>query len=231
MPHKNSRFGASGFGMRIPFDTIPTTGLRSLEAVDFELAAQFGGTLKPLGIAVRNENGVYCEVTPAWVPESSLLSHVNDAFNAVYMEGEALGPSLLYGRGAGSLPTAVSVVSDVIEVGKNLLRGSDSPSPGIGVGASSPCNRAHDAQMEQFIRLHVADEPGVLARVSAALAERTISIHQVIQFPVEWGEGAVLGITTHPCSRAGLLEALEVLRKEDGMLLNALALPALRSEA
>ena len=219
-----------GFGLRVPFDSVPTTGLSSLEAVDFELAAQFGGTLKPLAIAVRNSEGLYCEVTPAWVPESSLLSHVNDAFNAVYMEGEALGPSLLYGRGAGSLPTAVSVVSDVIEVARNLLRGSDSPAPSFSFG-SGHCTRAADAEMEQFVRLQVADEPGVLASVATALGQRGISVHQVIQFPVEWSEGAILGLTTHPCSRAGLLEALKELENPNGAVKKALALPALRSNA
>jgi len=223
---KLSLLTALAFATRIPYKSIPTKGLRELLPIDFALAKHFGYVLKPIAMAQREEDGIYATVTPALLPEKALLASVGGAFNAVSMEGRALGPSLLYGQGAGMLPTAVSVVSDVIEVSRNILLERHGRLPLPVTSAPGPQLKTSSI-VPFFIRLRVTDHPGVLAEVAGALAQEKISIRQMIQTKGVEPREATLGLTTYPAEEAVLRGALASLAEREGSVLHSLALPVL----
>jgi homoserine dehydrogenase len=227
---KLSLLTSLAFGTQIPYTNIPTRGLMSLCPVDFALAKHFGFVLKPLAIASRESNGVYAKVTPALVPENALMASVNGAFNAVYMKGSALGPSLLYGQGAGMLPTAVSVVSDMIEVSRNILQGAHGRLPFPTSDNDQGHAQVMSVERPTFIRLKVRDTPGVLAQVAGVLAEAKFSIRQMIQTVGQEPGEAVIGLTTYPAQESVLRGMLEKMIEEEGPVLTALALPILELE-
>ena len=171
------------FGMPVDVAAIPTDGIDRIAPIDLEYAARFGYVIKPLAIARdHGERGVEARVHPALVPSKWLLADVNGAKNAVYVQSYALGASMYYGAGAGMLPTAMSVVSDCIELGRTIFARA--------AGASRPARPplqprrllpVADACSKYYLRFGVADEPGVLGRLMTILGAHRVSIAQVVQ--------------------------------------------------
>lgn len=228
---KLSILASLAFGVRIPYTEIPTQGLRGLLPIDFELAQHFGFTLKPLAIAQASKDGVHAAVTPALLPQNALLASVNGVFNAVFMEGSAVGPTLLYGKGAGMLPTAVSVVSDVIEVGRNILQESHGRLPlPLATLPESSAKEGTPPQRAFFVRVVVEDAPGALAEISQALSNESISIRQMIQSMRRKDGKAFIGLTTYPAMEHALRRALTEVDRSDRIAGTSLALPILEME-
>jgi len=146
-------------------------GIREIDQDDISFAKEFGYTIKLLAIAKENGGGIEARVHPTMIPSHSPLATVDGAYNAIYVKGDFVGSSLSYGQGAGMLPTASAVVSDVIEIARNLRRGCTGRIPPAGFFLADPSARADLAPFDQvhseyYLKFRVMDKPGVLSRIA-----------------------------------------------------------------
>ncbi|MEY2668776.1 MAG: hypothetical protein RJA59_1414, partial [Pseudomonadota bacterium] len=209
------------FGARIAPQDVLTEGIMGLIPEDFAWAKEFGYALKLLAVARRSgPNGgdaaglVEARVHPAFIPGDSMLAGVRGAMNAVLLRSEALGPTLLFGQGAGAMPTGSAVVADIIDLSRNLLSGSPGRVP-LPPATSLVRVRPHaEIRTAYYLRFSVKDAPGVLARIAATLAAHGISIAAVQQREhEEEGAPVPLVIVTHQAREADLGAAI---REIDG---------------
>ena len=220
--HKATLMSAIAFGIPVQFDKAHVEGITKLSATDIRYAEQLGYRIKLLGITKRREGeGVELRVHPTLVPAKRLIANVEGAMNAVVVNGDAVGTTLYYGKGAGSEPTASAVIADLVDVTR--LATSD-PQHRVPHLAFQP-GALRDVSvlpMEQvvtgyYLRLRVADEAGVLARVATILAENGISIDAVLQREADevGGEGSThtdLIILTHEAREGAMNAALAQLQ-------------------
>jgi homoserine dehydrogenase len=171
------------FGSRIRLDDIYVEGIRDLTPKDFAYADRFGYVIKPLVIARNHPDGLEARVHPTLIPKRWLLALVGGVNNAVYVSSYALGNSMYYGRGAGMMPTAVAVVSDIIEMSRNILGGAQGRLPLRSYRRLSdrPIRDIGMLRSRYYLRFSVIDRPGVLAQLAGVLGEHDISIEQMIQ--------------------------------------------------
>jgi homoserine dehydrogenase len=216
--HKLTLLAAMAFGARLTFKEVPTEGIRGLTPVDFEAAEEFGYRLKLLAIAKahRDEDGqerIEARVHPTLIPRGSMLAGVDGAMNAVAVTGDAVGPTLFYGAGAGELPTASAVVADLIEIAREIRRG--------GAGRVAPLSYMPDELRERpliplgdlsgrcYLRFTALDRPSVLAHIAGTLGAHEIGIQSVIQKGrAESGGSVPVLILTHPAPEAAVRSAL-----------------------
>ncbi len=201
-----------GYGATIPFDAILTEGIDRVSDVDVHFAQSFGYTIKPLAVARAHDDGIEARVHPALIPEGSLLGSVHGVFNAVRVHSHALGPMLFYGQGAGMMPTAASVVSDIIELGRNLQRGTSGRLPHLAFHQQLVPERglrAHDeTRCPYYLRFTVEDEPGVIAGIAGALGHHGISISRMIQEEGGTSRPVQVVIMTHTARHGSVIQAL-----------------------
>lgn len=172
------------FSARVKPTEISVEGITTLAPIDFAMGKEFDYVLKLLATARRVEDGrLDVRVHPAFLPETSPLSEVRGGFNAVLIQSAALGPALLYGQGAGAMPTGSAVVSDVIDLCRNLLAGVSGRLPYLCEPflQTVPLKPVSERVGPYYLRFNVKDEPGVLARIAGVLGEKQISIASVIQ--------------------------------------------------
>jgi len=169
-----------------------------------------------LAIAKDEDGSIDVRVHPTMIPRGSLLAEVGGSYNAIFVQGEALGSSLYFGRGAGGMPTATAVLSDVIEVARNRAVASGVRVPALGYAwkdlRSAPLRPIAELQSEYYLRFMAVDRPGVLAKIAGILGEHNISIAAVIQR--DRGEGDVtvpLVMRTHLASERNLKAALNLV--------------------
>ena len=207
------------FGTRIRVEQVLVEGLRGIEPIDFKYAERFGYIVKPLVIAKDHGDSVEARVHPTLIPRRFMLSSVNGVYNAVYVSSYALGNSMYYGRGAGMMPTAVAVVSDVIEVSRNLLSSSSGGTP---LGAwrrrgDMKERRIRDPgelQSRYYLRFGVVDKPGVLAQLAGMLGEHEISISEVVQEGQrQEGRPVTVVVTTHRALEKNVQAALGIINR------------------
>lgn len=205
--HKLVVLSALAFGCRVPPEAVETRGLRFLEPVDHATADRFGFVVKPLAIAERDGEALAARVGPALVPKHALLASVSGVLNAVLVEGQALGPCVLSGRGAGEGPTAVSVVSDVLDVARALEVGKT----GLFSAAIRTEERAlrdpGEARAPYYLRCVVKDEPGVLGRLTTSLGKAGVSIRELVQLR-RGDTSADVVMLTHETRAAAVTAAL-----------------------
>lgn len=169
------------FGTHVDVTAIPTDGIDVVEPIDLAYAEKFGFVIKPLVIARDHGDAIEARVHPALIPKNWLLADVSGAKNAVYVHSYALGPSMYYGAGAGMLPTAMSVVSDVIEIARNMFaRAAGSPARPRPT-AHRPLVPTADLRSAYYLRFGVHDRPGVLGQLMTILGAHRVSIAQVVQ--------------------------------------------------
>ncbi|MGN7453225.1 homoserine dehydrogenase [Paenibacillus pasadenensis] len=207
-----------GFRCEVGLEDVSVKGISSVGKEDIAYAKRLGYEVKLLGIAERQGESISVSVQPTMVKASHPIASVNGVFNAVYVHGEAVGETMFYGAGAGELPTATSIVADLVAVVKNLKIGVN----GLG-GASSFKERVlkSDEQISSkyFLRLHVADRAGVLARITQVFAEYEVSLESVIQQPNPELKEAEIIVITHNASKAAMnkvvdaFETLDVIQK------------------
>jgi homoserine dehydrogenase len=200
------------FGARIAPQDVLTEGILGIHPEDLRWGREFGYALKLLAVARRVEgvpDQIEARVHPAFIPAGSLLAGVRGAFNAVVLNSEALGPSMLFGQGAGAMPTGSAVVSDIIDLSRNVVSGSPGRVP-LPPARPLVSLRAHgDVRCAYYLAFSVKDEPGVLARIASALAARRISIAAVQQREQnDQGKPVPLAILTHQAREADLREAI-----------------------
>ncbi|MFT6942282.1 MAG: homoserine dehydrogenase [Nitriliruptoraceae bacterium] len=203
----------------IAFDTVVVAsdvfreGISGVTSRDIEVAEQLGYVIKLLGIATDEGGEIAVHVHPTFLPAEHPLARVDDAFNAIYVEAEAAGELMFYGRGAGSLPTASAIVGDIVEAASNLVRGTTAPE--ISRHADRPMRPMESISTQYYVRIDVADEPGVLAEVARTFGGHDVSIAQVLQD--ETPHGMELVIVTHRALEASLQSTVVSLASVDGV--------------
>ena len=181
--HKLAILASLCFGTTIDCERIAMDGIDTVDPIDLAYADKFGYVVKPLVIARDHGTAIEARVHPAFVPSNWLLADVSGAKNAVYVQSYALGPSMYYGAGAGMLPTAMAVVSDIIEIGRNMFARAAGelrpvrPRP----REAKPLLPLADIRTRYYLRFGVHDEPGVLGQLATVLGAHHVSIQQVVQ--------------------------------------------------
>ncbi len=217
--HKLAILTTLAFGALVRTQEITTEGISDVGAIDIQLAARFGYVFKPLAIAeLLDEGTLSLRVHPALVPASSIMASVTDALNTVHIDCAALGPCILTGRGAGAGPTAVSVVSDVVDVGRNLRVEATGRVPQRSFREES-IDKARVSDMgarvgEYYMRFTVEDRAGVLAEIAGILGQHNVSIAHLVQdAPEDPGSCVEVVLVTHRCREANVATALDSINK------------------
>ena len=199
--HKLAILGSLAFGMPLKFDETYTEGITQIEPRDVAYAGELGYRIKHLGIARRTQKGVELRVHPTLIPHKRLLANVDGVMNAVLVKGDMVGPTLYYGAGAGSLPTASAVVADIIDLARSLgCPESFVPTQGYSSDSIEEIAVLPIGEVETsfYLRMLAHDEPGVMAEVSTTLAEAGISIEAMRQYESVTDDGYVpLVMLTH----------------------------------
>lgn len=184
------------FSMKVDLEDVKVQGITSITEEDLKYAKQLGYTMKLIGLAQLDNGKVEVSVQPTLLPESHPLASVHDEFNAVYVYGEAVGETMFYGPGAGSLPTANSIVSDLVVVMKNMVLGVNGKNV-VTFQYEKQMKTAKEIRSKYFIRLHVRDEVGVFATITTIFSNHRVSIEKIIQLPVKEKDLAEIVIVTH----------------------------------
>ena len=200
--HKLTILASIGFGIPMQFDKAYTEGITKLTRQDIGYAEQLGYRVKLLGITKRTDKGVELRVHPTLIPEKRLIANVNGAMNAVVVKGDAVGPTLYYGAGAGAEPTASSVVADLVDVTRMHTADPQNRVPHLAFQPDQlsdlPILPMSEVRTAYYLRLRAQDKPGVLADVTRILGDLEISIDAMIQKEPEEGESeADIILLTH----------------------------------
>jgi homoserine dehydrogenase len=190
--HKATIMSAIAFGIPVQFDRAHVEGITKLQAADINYAEQLGYRIKLLGVTKRRDSGIELRVHPTLVPAKRLIANVEGAMNAVVVHGDAVGTTLYYGKGAGAEPTASAVVADLVDITRLHTADPDHRVPHLAFQpkelASTPILDMDQVVTSFYLRLQVADQAGVLARITGILAERGISIDALLQRESAEGE-------------------------------------------
>ncbi|MBK7059200.1 MAG: homoserine dehydrogenase [Rubrivivax sp.] len=211
--HKATIMSAIAFGIPVQFDKAYVEGISGLQAADIRYAEQLGYRIKLLGITRRRDSGIELRVHPTLIPETRLIANVEGAMNAVVVQGDAVGTTLYYGKGAGSEPTASAVIADLVDITRLHTADPDHRVPHLafqpGELATTPILPIDQVITAFYLRLVVADKAGVLARITGILAEHDISIDAVLQRESAEGENQTdLIILTHDTVEGRMKAAL-----------------------
>ncbi|RZL39818.1 MAG: homoserine dehydrogenase, partial [Rubrivivax sp.] len=211
--HKLTIMSAIAFGVPVQFDKAHVEGISSLQATDIKYAEQLGYRIKLLGITRRRDNGIELRVHPTLIPSTRLIANVEGAMNAVVVQADAVGTTLYYGKGAGAEPTASAVVADLVDVTRLATADPDHRVPHLAFQpdamSDTPILPMAGVQTAFYLRLVVADQAGVLSRITTILAEHDISIDAVLQRESAEGERQTdLIILTHDTAEGRMNEAL-----------------------
>ncbi|PUA99527.1 homoserine dehydrogenase [Acidovorax sp. 107] len=218
--HKVTLMSAIAFGIPVQFDKAYVEGITKLGAADIKYAEQLGYRIKLLGITKRADKGIELRVHPSLVPSKRLIANVEGAMNAVVVQGDAVGSTLYYGKGAGSEPTASAVIADLVDIARLHTADPEHRVPHLAFQANTladamgtlPLLPMSEVVTSYYLRLRVADQAGVLAKVTGLLAEAGVSIDAVLQREADevGGEGSTqtdLIILTHD-TREGTMDAV-----------------------
>ena len=193
--HKLTILAAIAFGIPLQFKKVYTEGITKITRLDVEYAEQLGYRIKSLGVARRTAKGVELRVHPTLIPERRLIANVDGVMNAVLVKGDAVGPILSYGAGAGAEPTASAVVADLVDVVRTLTADPNNRVPHLAFQADQlsdlPVLPMEEVETAYYLRLQAQDKPGVLADVTRILADLGISIEAILQKEPRAGENTV----------------------------------------
>ncbi len=220
--HKLAIISSIAFGIPLQFDKAYTEGITRIERQDVAYASEFGYRIKHLGITRRTEAGVELRVHPTLIPERRLIANVDGVMNAVLVHGDAVGPTLYYGAGAGSAPTASAVVADVVDVVRALTTDPENRVPHLAFQPNElsdlPILDMDEVVTAYYLRLQVADKPGVMAKITGILAEFGISIEAIQQKePAEGQEFVSLVMLTHQVQEKQINQALGKFKTLDAL--------------
>ena len=217
--HKATIMSAIAFGTPVQFDAAYVEGITALQATDIRYAEQLGYRIKLLGITKRRDDvgGIELRVHPTLIPAKRLIANVEGAMNAVVVHGDAVGTTLYYGKGAGAEPTASAVVADLVDITRLLTADPDHRVPHLafkpGSVADTPILPISQVITSFYLRLQVADQTGVLSRITTILADHDISIDAVLQRESAEGEKQTdLIILTHDTVEGRMRDALALMQ-------------------
>jgi homoserine dehydrogenase len=223
--HKITILSALAFGIPMQFDKAHIEGISRLDADDIKYAEQLGYRIKLLGITRRRPDGVELRVHPTLIPAKRLIANVEGAMNAVLVQGDAVGATLYYGKGAGAEPTASAVIADLVDVTRMHTADPEHRVPHLafqpGAVEDTPILPLSEVETGYYLRLRVEDKPGVLADITRILADQQISIDAMIQREPAEGESQTdIIMLTHITREKNVdaaivkIEALPVVRKK-----------------
>ena len=223
--HKITILSALAFGIPMQFESAHIEGISKLEADDIKYAEQLGYRIKLLGITKKQADGVELRVHPTLIPTKRLIANVEGAMNAVLVQGDAVGATLHYGKGAGAEPTASAVIADLVDVARVLDADHEHRVPYLAFQpdavVNTPILPISEVVTSYYLRLRVEDKPGVLADITRILADHGISIDAMVQREPDEGEDQTdLIILTHKVKEKGVdaaiakIEALPVVKRK-----------------
>lgn len=183
--HKLTILASIAFGIPLQFDKAYKEGITAIERQDVSYAGELGYNIKLLGITRKTSNGIELRVHPTLIPENRLIANVDGVMNAVLVKGDAVGPTLYYGAGAGAEPTASAVIADIIDVVRALTTDPGNRVPHLAFQPKSMSNIAilpmDEVQTGYYLRINAVDKPGVLSEITTILGDQQISIEAIIQ--------------------------------------------------
>lgn len=224
--HKLVILASIAFGMPLRFDAVFTEGITEIQPEDVVYAEELGYRIKHLGIAKQREDGVELRVHPTLIPERQLIAQVNGVMNAVMVKGDAVGPTLYYGPGAGAEPTASAVVADIVDVARSVGSAAENCVPPLGFVSEKIVDpgvlNINDVESAYYLRASVLDQPGVLSSVAQIMSQRGISIEAIIQKEPPVGASDVplimLTNTTREQNLQAAVEEIEALASVNGSI-------------
>jgi homoserine dehydrogenase len=220
--HKLAILGSLAFGIPLQFERVYTEGISHITREDVNYAEELGYRIKHLGITRRVEKGIEMRVHPTLIPERRLIANVDGVMNAVLVYGDAVGPTLYYGAGAGAEPTASAVVADLVDVARVLTVDPENRVPHLAFQthamSDTPVLDIEDVETAYYLRLQVTDRPGVLAEITRILADSGISIEALIQKePLDDATDVPLIMLTHNVVESSMNEAIKKIEALDAI--------------
>jgi homoserine dehydrogenase len=217
--HKLQILSSIAYGGYVDFERIYVEGIRSISPLDIRYAGEFGYKIKLLAIAKDSEGRREVRVHPALIPEQYILASVGGVFNAVYIKGDAVGPLLVYGQGAGQMPTASAVVSDIVEIAQDILSQRPSRSNSLPLRKVEEVGISimdiSEVKSRYYLRVSALDKPGVLSKVSGILGTHNISISSVIQKERHQESSVPVVMMTHEAREGDMRRALQEIDQLD----------------
>ncbi|MGX1266123.1 homoserine dehydrogenase [Rossellomorea marisflavi] len=203
-----------GFSMNVDLADVKVKGITGVTGEDIQYAEQFDYTMKLIGYAHRDGEKVEVSVEPTLLQKEHPLASVNDEYNAVYVYGEAVGETMFYGPGAGSLPTATAVVSDMVGIMKNMRLGVNGKSA-VHPQFVKKLKESSEIKSKHFLRLHVKDEVGVLSKLTSVFASHGVGFEKILQNPLATEGVAEIVVVTHQASLDHFEDILMELKDEE----------------
>lgn len=218
--HKLTILASIAFGMPLQFDKAYTEGITKITGDDVACAEKLGYRIKHLGISRRTKNGIELRVHPTLIPERRLIANVDGVMNAVLVQGDAVGPTLYYGPGAGDEPTASAVIADVVDVVRTMGAAVENRVPHLAFQADAINNMTildmGEVETSYYLRISAADRPGVMAELTKILGDRGISIEAMIQQePAEGESNANIIMLTHKVQEKCMNDAITMIESLD----------------
>jgi len=212
--HKLAILASIAFGIPGSYDDLYVEGIRRITPLDIRFASEFGYKIKLLAIAKRDGGQVELRVHPTMLPEDQMIAKVEGVFNALYVEGDAVGPTLYYGRGAGDRPTGSAVLADIVDIARNLRTGAPNRVSPFGRPLDEPLEvkPMKDVRCSYYFRFSAHDRPGVLSKIAGIFGRHDISIASVIQKGRKEGGSVPLVILTHEASEENVSRAMADIR-------------------
>ncbi|HDH06087.1 MAG TPA: homoserine dehydrogenase, partial [Nitrospirae bacterium] len=197
------------------FKKIYTEGITRITPLDIEFASEFGYRIKLLAIAKQTGKDIEIRVHPTMIPEGDLISGVNGVFNAIYVEGDASGPALYYGKGAGEMPTGSAVVSDIMDIARNIKAGAVDRLHGINLSGTPDLKikKMEEIRTGYYLRFSAIDKPGVLSGISGILGSHNISIKSMIQKGRKKEKAVPVVMMTHEAREKDMALALKQINR------------------
>ena len=212
--HKLAILASLAYGSQFSLKDVYREGISWISSMDIEFARELGYKLKLLAITKETNGKIELRVHPTMIPEEFLLSKVDGVFNAVYVEGDAVGSTLYYGRGAGDMPTGSAVVSDIVDISCDIVHKTIGRNPLFSRGDKGKnLLKMDDVISMYFFRFSAIDKPGVLSRISGILGKYNISIASVIQKDRRAGKAVPLVVLTHRAREKDVLSAVKEINK------------------
>lgn len=217
--HKLAILISLAWGVHIRLEDIYTEGISRITQLDMKFAKEFGYRIKLLAIAKSDDGRIEARVHPTMVPAAHPLASVDGVFNAIHLRGNAVGPVMFYGLGAGMMPTASAVVADVVDICRNIQKGVANRLPAMpfseGESGMARLKDISDLNAQYYLRFFALDRPGVLSKLSGVLGSHNISISSVIQKDRKIGGAVPLVIVTHNALERELRSAVQEIEKLD----------------
>ncbi len=219
--HKLTILASISFGIPLQFEKVYTQGISAVQIEDVNYAEELGYSIKHLGIAKKTDSGIELRVHPTLLSKKELLANVNGVMNAVMVEGDAVGPTMYYGAGAGSEPTASAVVADVVDIARTItIEDANTKVPALAFDINSlkstVIKTIDEVETAYYLRIQADDKPGVMANVTKILGEHGISIEAMIQKEPAAGEknASIIMLTTNTVEE-NMLDAIAAIEDID----------------